>query len=225
MATFSPFLWLLVRSPNLALAISSVVYAAAHAFGWNLASYPDGTWYFNPFAWQFLFVLGAWASLDRTGIVQWLIRSRIALYLAVLFLLIGLVITLGTRLGLAPVTAGSLVALYIPNDKTNLGPFRIVHFLSLALIVARLIPCGSPALKLSFLRPALICGERSLEVFCTGIFLAFVAHFLIELFSASIAFQLVVSVAGVAAMTAVAQYRIWIKGIGSSSNSPSWGTA
>jgi hypothetical protein len=80
-------------------------------------------------------------------------------------------------------------------------------------------------LKLSFLRPALICGERSLEVFCTGIFLAFVAHFLIELFSASIAFQLVVSVAGVAAMTAVAQYRIWIKGIGSSSNSPSWGTA
>ena len=225
MATFSPFLWLLVRSPNLALAISSVVYAAAHAFGWNLASYPDGTWYFNPFAWQFLFVLGAWASLDRTGIVQWLIRSRIALYLAVLFLLIGLVITLGTRLGLAPVTAGSLVALYVPNDKTNLGPFRIVHFLSLALIVARLIPCGSPALKLSFLRPALICGERSLEVFCTGIFLAFVAHFLIELFSASIAFQLVVSVAGVAAMTAVAQYRIWIKGIGSSSNSPSWGTA
>ena len=106
MATFSPFLWLLVRSPNLALAISFVVYAAAHAFGWNLASYPDGTWYFNPFAWQFLFVLGAWASLDRTGIVQWLIRSRIALYLAVLFLLISLVITLGTRLGLAPVTAG-----------------------------------------------------------------------------------------------------------------------
>ena len=225
MATFPPFLWLLARSPNLALAISFVVYAAAHAFGWNLASYPDGMWYFNPFAWQFLFVLGAWASLDRTGIVGWLIRSRVALYLAVLFLLIGLAITLGARLGLAPVTPGSLVALYVPNDKTNLGPYRILHFLSLALIVARLIPRGSPALNLSFLRPALICGERSLEVFCTGIFLAFVAHFLIELVSASIAFQLVVSVAGVGAMTAVAQYRIWIKGIRSSSNYRSWRTA
>jgi hypothetical protein len=224
-ATFPPFLWLLARYPNLALAISFVVYAAAHTFGWNLASYPDGMWYFNPFAWQFLFVIGAWASLDRTGIVLWLIRSRVALYLAVIVLLIGLAITLGTRLGVPHVTSGSLVTLYVPNDKTNLGPYRIVHFLSLALIVARLIPRDAPALKLNFLRPALICGERSLEVFCAGIFLAFVAHFLIELVSASIAFQLVVSVAGVAAMTAVAQYRIWIKGIGSSSSSRSWRTA
>jgi hypothetical protein len=222
MATFPPILWLLVRSPNVALAVSFVVYAAARSFGWNLGSYPDGTWYFNPFAWQFLFVIGAWVSLDRTGVVQWLVQSRVALCLAVLFLLFGLAITLGARFGVATATPGSLVALYVPNDKTNLAPYRIVHFLSLALIVARLIPRNSPALKHRFLRPAVICGEHSLEVFCTGIFLAFVAYFLIELVSASIAFQLVVSIAGIVTMTAVGQYRIWIKGLGSSSNPGSW---
>jgi hypothetical protein len=222
MAAFPPILWLLVRSPNVALAMSFLVYAAARSFGWNLGSYPDGAWYFNPFAWQFLFLIGAWASLDRTGVVRWLVRSRVALHLAVLFLLFGLAITLGARFGVASATPGSLVALYVPNDKTNLAPYRIVHFLSLALIVARLIPSNAPVLKLRFLRPAVICGERSLEVFCTGIFLAFVAYFLIELVSASIAFQLVVSIAGIVAMTAVGQYRNWIKGFGSSPNRGSW---
>lgn len=224
MATFPPVLWLLVRSPNAALAVSFVVYAAARSFGWNLGSYPDGAWYFNPFAWQFLFVIGAWVALDQTGVVQWLVRSRVALHLAALFVLFGLVITLGARFGVATATPGSLVALYVPNDKTNLAPYRIVHFLSLALIVARLIPRNSPVSKLRVLRPAVICGERSLEVFCTGIFLAFVAHFLIELVSASIAFQLVVSIAGIVAMTAVGQYRNWIKGLGYSSLPRSWRT-
>lgn len=42
MATF-----LLVRSPNVALAMPFVVYAAARIFSWNLGNYPDGTWYFD----------------------------------------------------------------------------------------------------------------------------------------------------------------------------------
>ena len=225
MATFPPLLWLLVHLPNVALAVSFVLYAVAGIFGWNLASYPDGVWYFNPFAWQFLFVIGAWVSLDRTGVVRWLIRSRVGLHLAVLVLLVGLAITLGARFGLASPTPGSFVALYVPNDKTNLAPYRIVHFLSLALVVARLIPRSSPILRRRFLRPAMICGERSLEVFCAGIFLAFVATFLIELVSASIAFQLLVSVAGITAMIAVAHFRSWIRSVRSSASSGSWRAA
>lgn len=228
MATFPPVLWLLVRTPNAALGVSFVVYAAARSFGWNLGSYPDGTWYFNPFAWQFLFVIGAWVALDQTGVVKWLVRSRVALQLAILFLLFGLAITLGARFGVATATPGSLVALYVPNDKTNLAPYRIVHFLSLALIVARLLPLDAPVLKHRVLRPAVICGERSLEVFCTGIFLAFVVYFLIELVSASIAFQLIASIAsiaGIVAMIGVGQYRIWIKSLGPSSSPGPWRTA
>ena len=222
MATFAPILWALVRSPGLALAGAFALYVAARAFGWNLASYPDGMWYFNPFTWQFLFVIGAWASLDRTGSVQRLIQSRTALWAAALILLFSLAVTLAARFGHAAELPAPLADLFIPNDKTNLAPYRILHFLALALVVARLVPRSARFLRLAVLRPALICGERSLEVFCAGIFLAFVAYFLIELVSGSLVFQLLVSVAGIVAMTAVAHYRTWIKAIRSSSSSRSW---
>ncbi|MFN5689749.1 OpgC family protein, partial [Bradyrhizobium sp.] len=130
MATFPPVLWLLVRSPNLTLAASCATYVAALARGWNLPSYPEGVWYFNPFAWQFLFVIGAWVALDRTDAVGRLVRSRAALWAAAVFLALALVVVLTTRLGLAAAMPAVLVDVFIPNDKTNLAPYRILHFLA-----------------------------------------------------------------------------------------------
>jgi hypothetical protein len=53
-------LWCMIRRPNWVLLASAVLYVAARWFDWNLASYPPGTtWYFNPFAWQLMFVFGA----------------------------------------------------------------------------------------------------------------------------------------------------------------------
>ncbi len=63
MIMFPPILWLLLRSPTIALAVSAGVYAAAWWFGFNLTAYPEGVWFFNPFAWQLLFVFGAWCAL------------------------------------------------------------------------------------------------------------------------------------------------------------------
>ncbi|MBC9879962.1 OpgC domain-containing protein [Bradyrhizobium sp. INPA01-394B] len=213
MATFPPFLWLLTRTPGMALAASFAIYAAALTFDWNLASYPDGAWYFNPFAWQFLFVIGAWISLDGAGLVRRLTASRPALWSAVLFLLFSFAVTLAARFGFSSAMPAPIADLFLPNDKTNLAPYRILHFLALALVVARLVPRSAMALKLPVLRPAIICGERSLEVFCVGIFLSFVGCFLIELVSDSIAFQLLVSLSGIALMTAVAYYRTWTKNL------------
>ena len=62
MLMFPPILWLLLRSPTVALAPRRV-YAVAWKFGFNLPAYPEGVWYFNPFAWQLLFVFGAWCAL------------------------------------------------------------------------------------------------------------------------------------------------------------------
>jgi hypothetical protein len=55
----------------------------------------------------------------------------------------------------------------------------------------------------------LVCGQRSLEVFCIGIFLSFVGHFILEMYSDRLVTQIGVSVGGVALMTAVAFYRTW----------------
>ncbi len=62
MLTAPAVLWGLLRGPNWPLLCSAVLYFAARHFDWNLPSFPDGKWYFNPFAWQFLFVFGAWCG-------------------------------------------------------------------------------------------------------------------------------------------------------------------
>ncbi|MDU0959387.1 MAG: OpgC domain-containing protein, partial [Bradyrhizobium sp.] len=60
MAAFPPMLWSMMRFPMSALAASLGMYLLARHNGWNLPAYPSGGWYFNPFAWQFLFAIGAW---------------------------------------------------------------------------------------------------------------------------------------------------------------------
>src|SRR3977135_210865 len=59
MGLFPPVLWMMLRQPNLTLLASFALYFAARHFGWNLAGYPAGTWYFNPSCWQLLFTFGS----------------------------------------------------------------------------------------------------------------------------------------------------------------------
>jgi len=59
--------------------------------------------------------------------------------------------------------------------------------------------------------PVIVCGQQSLAVFCVGVFLSFVAHFLLSLSSGSLMVQVLVSVAGIAIMTLVAYYISWSK--------------
>jgi len=58
MFVFPPVLWAMLRQPNLTLAASFLLYLVARHFSWNLPAYPIGSWYFNPFRWQLLFILG-----------------------------------------------------------------------------------------------------------------------------------------------------------------------
>src|SRR5262249_21264004 len=60
---FPPILWLLQFRASLALGASVLLYVLTWHFNWNLPSYPEGHWFFNPFAWQLLFVFGAWCAL------------------------------------------------------------------------------------------------------------------------------------------------------------------
>src|SRR6266566_6530010 len=60
---FPPILWLLQFRSSLALGASVLLYVLTWHFNWNMPSYPSGHWYFNPFAWQLLFVFGAWCAL------------------------------------------------------------------------------------------------------------------------------------------------------------------
>ena len=94
---------------------------------------------------------------------------------------------------------------------TNLAPYRLLHFVVFAFFVVRLLPRDWPGLEWRIFRPAIKCGQQSLEVFCTGIFLSFAGHFVLVEISGAIWMQIMVSIVGILMMTALAYYRSWSK--------------
>jgi hypothetical protein len=212
MGVFGPVLWLMLRYKNSVMLGSALLYLAARHSGWNFPSYPSGVWYFNPFTWQLLFVLGAWLALGRAAAFDFLIRSRFVFCLSIVFLLFALVMTLSAQVtALQTVFPTDLFEAFNPNDKTNLAPYRVAHLAVLVLLAVRLIPIDWPGLDWPIFRPLIKCGQQSLEVFCVGVFLSLIAHFVLEISSGGIFAQLLVGIAGLAIMTGVAYYRSWSK--------------
>src|SRR5262249_57892673 len=89
---FPAALWLLLRRPALALATSATLYVLARTFEWNLPAYPSGEWVFNPLAWQFLFVIGAWCGVGGAERLTGLIRSRVVAGTAIACLVVSFAI-------------------------------------------------------------------------------------------------------------------------------------
>src|SRR3954462_13793004 len=101
MAFFPIVVFGMLRRPNLTVAGSVALYLAAREGDWNLSSFPDGRWYFNPFCWQLLFVLGAWFALGsarQTRAVRSLQDISILRIAALLYLLFALVVTVAGNL-------------------------------------------------------------------------------------------------------------------------------
>ena len=212
MACFPAVLWLMLRVPTVTLAASAALYVAARQFEWTLSAFPDGSWPFNPFCWQLLFVLGAWCALGgATRLSRWF-RAPAWTYLGIAYLVFAFAMTLAGRFpGLGDMLPAWLHDGFIPNDKTNLAPYRILHFAIVALFATRLIPKNWRGLTSPISRPLIVCGEQSLPVFCVGVFLSLAAHFVLVTGSGSIVQQIMVSLGGVVLMTLAANYVSWSK--------------
>ena len=212
MGVFPPVLWLMLRHRNWVMLGSVLLYFAARQFGWNFPSYPSGVWYFNPFAWQSLFILGAWLGLGGADRLRFLVRSNLVLVLGVTYLLFAAVMTLAGHLPeLQKLFPRVLFEGFNPNDKTNLAPYRFLHLIMLIILGARFIPIDAPGLQAAIWRPLIKCGQQSLEVFCVGIYLAVIAYFILQMTSDGVLAQLLVGIIGISIMTVVAYYKSWSK--------------
>jgi hypothetical protein len=200
-------LWLLRKAPALGLSLSVAVYAAANLLGLNFPSFPQGVWYFNPLAWQLLFVLGAWCGLGAAGWVWSLARSRAVLVLAAVYALSVFAVFIGwDRLNFGAVVPDWVVQAF---GKTNLGPLRMLHFLAIAVVVNALIPRDWPPLNGRWLRPLIGCGQHSLEIFCLGVTLAFAGHVAVVGTTGDPVVRFLVAVAGIAVMTGLSELMTW----------------
>lgn len=214
MAGFAPMLWLMVRFANAAIGTSFAVYLLARYLDYNLPAYPSGSWYFNPFAWQFLFALGAWVAVNDTQQLRDMLRGRAVTLIAAIVLLTAFVVTVAREFETVGrlLPAGLLDALG-PNDKTNLAPYRVAHLIAFAIVVTRMIPRDSRALRSPMLHPIVVSGQHSLAVFCLGIFLSLLGYFALGTRSDSIILQILVSAVGVGLMTGYAYLKSWTNSI------------
>jgi hypothetical protein len=209
---FPPMLFVLLRAPATALAGSALVYVLTWTFDWNLPAYPNGVWFFNPFAWQLLFVFGAWCALGGAQRLSGVLHSRTVLAVCIAYLIFAFVITLTWYIEpLGRLVPNWLSEWMYPIDKTNLDVLRFAHFLALATVTVRFIPRDWPGLKSPILQPAILCGQHSLEIFCLGVFLAFAGQFVISEYSGGPLTQIAISLIGIMIMIAVASLISWYK--------------
>jgi hypothetical protein len=209
---FPPALALLMWQPAFALAASALLYVLTWTFDWNLPAYPNGVWFFNPFAWQLLFVFGAWCALGGAKRLAPVLQSRTILAIAIAYLAFAFVITLTWYIEpLGRLVPNWLSEWMYPIDKTNLDVLRFAHFLALAAVTVRFVPRDWPGLKWPILQPAIRCGQHSLEIFCLGVFLAFAGQFIISEYSGGPLIQIAISLTGIIIMIATANLISWYK--------------
>jgi len=213
MGLFPPVLWMMLRQPNWTMAAAIALWLVARQTGWNLSAYPAGTWYFNPYCWQVLFVFGSWCALGGARKSMTVINHPVTLWFCIGYLILGLAMTMA---GKFPDSFGALFPHWLystfnPNDKTNLAPYRFIHFVVIVIMVIRFVPKTWPGLEWKVFDPLIVCGQQSLAVFCVGVFLSFVGHFELSMSSGSLFAQIFVSVTGIAIMTIVAYYISWSK--------------
>ncbi|WP_281493792.1 OpgC domain-containing protein [Ancylobacter koreensis] len=211
LATFPPILIALKRWPDATLAASFALWAAAGYWGINLPAYPDDRmWFFNPFAWQLLFTFGGWCGLGGSDRLSFLVHSRLVLIASVLYLLLSLAVVTSwywpPMEGFVPEPIGAII---YPISKTDLSPLRLLHFLALAVVIVRVLPVDTAALRSPLLRPMILCGQNSLEIFCFGVFLSFAAHFVLNEVTGSLTMQLALSVTGICLMVALSALLSW----------------
>jgi hypothetical protein len=210
MACFPAVLWLMLRAPGFTLAASTALYVAARQFEWTLQTFPDGNWNFNPFCWQLLFVLGAWCALGGVSRLRTRFRAPVWGYLGLAYLIFAFAMTTAGRFP----TLGEMLPVwlhdaFIPIDKVNLAPYRLLHFIVVGLFATRLIARRWHALNWPIFKPLIVCGEQAFPVFCAGVFLSFAGHFILVTDSGSPLEQILVSVSGIVIMTLVASYASW----------------
>jgi hypothetical protein len=205
-------LWLMKWRADVALALSVLLYAVTWQFDLYLSAYPNGFWAFNPFAWQLLFVFGAWCALGGARRMSRILSSNVTLWICIAYLAFAFFVTMTWYFPqLSYLMPKRLEKWMYPITKTDLDVLRFAHFLALAALTVRFLPRDWPPLKSIWLRPLILCGQHSLEIFCLGVFLAFAGHFVLAEVSGGAAMHFLISLSGILIMSGMAWVISWYK--------------
>jgi len=197
---------------TLMLAVSAAVYIFARVGILTLPSWPEpGTWFFNPFAWQFLFTIGIATGILFMG--RPMPYNRQATGAAFLVLVASMAIV-RDGFGLVP---GLRDSLFVPLDmgKSDLGLGRLVHFLALAYFLTQL-SIGN-VLKRTLIGPDMMrLGRNGLMIFAVGSLLSALGQVIMTLAAVKSSASpqiigMVFTIVGIFGLLALARYLEWNK--------------
>jgi hypothetical protein len=207
LALFPVVLWGLNRNVWLVAVPSFALWLAVQTTGLTFWTTSGDKWFFNPFAWQFIFVIGAvfghpamqgkFAFLNS----KWLLRAAFVVAIP------GAFVQISDTLRHYVWWVVSLRPNTVLLDKTALGALRLVSFFALALIARAYLPANGVFTAHRWCQPVLKCGRFSLQVFSFGALLSSVTAVTWILFGNNIAVQSLAVVIGVVLQFAYAAWK------------------
>jgi hypothetical protein len=202
--------------PLIVLVPSFMLYLIVQATNLSVPAYPEGhVWYFNPLAWQFVFIAGAALGFPWRHERRWSRWARPALPLAAVVVAAGFIIKLSWTIhGIWDAFPGLLLKELWPVNKNNLSPIRVIPFFAAVAVVAIAMPANSSILRSTPAKPLVLCGQQSLEIFCLGILLSALGHFILSEYDSAISIQILVNLAGILVMCLTAGMLDWYKTMG-----------
>jgi hypothetical protein len=209
LAFFAATVWLL-RWPRLLFGLSFAIYMVVRVTGLNLDAWTGEGWFFDPFAWQFLFVIGVLLACSpmRMPYRPWLFDSVAAA--AVLLGIVVTVVIVPHRHVLDWISRSAVLHYLVVEDKTGLYPFRLLSILALTWLCVRLIRFDQPWLRTRWAAPFVLIGQNSLPVFCSGIVFGFIARLGLE-YDDRLPMQIGINLFGAIGMVGVGALAAWYR--------------
>lgn len=207
-----PAIVLMARiSPALVVMTSAVLYVGAIIGDWNLmADTTTGrTWFFNPFAWQVLFVAGYGYGAGWFEIPQ---ATRTRVTAAAVYLVFAGALALSLMRLDYDLFAGVRDILEPMARKTDVGPLRLLHFFALAYLIVCLLQAAPTLITPRRAEPVALMGRHSLSVFLLGMALSFIGGIVLDQTGAGLLPHLVVNLGGIALLWVWAYGAAWFNG-------------
>ena len=194
-------------APNWLLPISIAIYLVALIVPVPMPTWPvDGQWFFNPLAWQLVFVLGF--VLAREDGAGGFVRRHIILlrWLSVPIVAVSAYIV-WNRMWPDPTLMPQPRLLFIA-DKTYVTPMRLIQFLALVALFSATYPYIK-RWSLRLVEFGSMLGRNSLIVFCVGSILSLAGQITRFVYRGDIVVDTVVVILGVAIMAFAAWLPEW----------------
>ena len=198
--------------PKLLLPVSLAIYCIALGFSITIPTWPvEGEWFFNPFAWQLIFVLG-FVIAKRDSPIGGFARRNIL----VLRIVAVPIVVFGTFVSVAfwwpdPTTLPNPKMFFILS-KSFESPPRVIQFLALIALFSATYPFFERYLSglVNFLS---MLGRNSLYVFCIGSLLSLAGQIIRFLHRGNIYSDTAVIICGILLMALTAWLPEWRESI------------